>query len=259
MILTLVISPPKSHNAKEAASAEPLQSHVCDVGNLSKISHNSTFRQTKARPAQGQDCTLSPSITANQFCPGTSTACASPRTRQQSVASVLDAPSVVAPIRNAVECGEELIAVVLVVDKVAGLSGADVSPGSDNLGVCEHIQDIMIISNGLSRNQGVRTCLFSRTATNLLTYLCSRLEWFRFNESAHVMVKQKTLATDLSRGLGLVKSSFRSNPSVLGQIRAVSGQIRAAFFLELWLKSTYLHACFFATFCIDSPLSFPVK
>ena len=75
-------------------------------------------------------------------------------------------------------------------------------------------------TKGLSRNQGVRTCLFSRTATNLLTYLCSRLEWFRFNESAHVMVKQKTLATDLSRRLGLVKSSFRSNPSVFGQIRS---------------------------------------
>ena len=64
--------------------------------------------------------------------------------------------------------------------------------------------------------------LFSRTATNqiLLTYLCSRLEWFRFNESAHVMVKKKTLATDLSRRLGLVKNSFRSNPSVFGQIRS---------------------------------------
>ena len=65
------------------------------------------------------------------------------------------------------------------------------------------------------------------------TYLpLSRPEWFRFNESAHVMVKQKTLTTDLSRRLGLVKTSFRSNPSVLvksGQMRAVSGQIRAVF------------------------------
>ena len=69
------------------------------------------------------------------------------------------------------------------------------------------------LCKGLSRNQEVRTCTFSRTATNLLTYLCPRLEWFRFNESAHVMVKQRTLATDLSRRLGLVKSSFQSNPS----------------------------------------------
>ena len=90
--------------------------------------------------------------------------------------------------------------------------------------------DSVINYKGLSRNQGVRTCLFSRTATNLLTYLCSRLEWFRFNESTHVMVKQKTLATDLSRILGFGEKQFP-------------------------IKSTYLHACFFATFCIDSPLS----
>ena len=44
-------------------------------------------------------------------------------------------------------------------------------------------------------------------------FLHSRPEWFRFNESAHVMVKRKTLATDFSRRLGLVKSDFRSNPS----------------------------------------------
>ena len=80
------------------------------------------------------------------------------------------------------------------------------------------------------------------------TYLpLSRPQWFRFNESAHVMVKQKTLATDLSRGLGLVKSSFRSNPSVLvksGQIRAVSGQIRAVFFLGI-VAQIYLPTCMF--------------
>ena len=99
---------------------------------------------------------------------------------------------------------------------------------------------------GAVKKSGGQDMPISRTATNLLTYLCSRLEWFRFNESAHAMVKQKTLATDLSRRLGLEKSSFRSNPS-------------SFFFLELWLKSTYLHACLFATFCIDSPLSLPKK
>ena len=67
----------------------------------------------------------------------------------------------------------------------------------------------------LSRNRSGHA-YFPKTSTNLLTYLCSRLEWFRFNESAHVMVKQKTLATDLSRRLGLEK--------------AVSDQIRAGFF-----------------------------
>ena len=113
-------------------------------------------------------------------------------------------------------------------------------------------------NQGAVKKSGVRTCLlYFQGQPQIYLPTCSRLEWFRFNESAHVMVKQKTLATDLSRGPGLVKSSFRSNPSVfgqIGQIRAVSGQIRAVFFLELWLKSTDLHACFFATFCIDSPL-----
>ena len=90
-------------------------------------------------------------------------------------------------------------------------------------------------------------CLFSRTATNLLTYLCSRLEWFRFNESAHVVVKQKTLATDLSRSetrLGekqfpIKSERLWSNPVKCEQFPVKSEQF---LFLELWLKSTYLPA-----------------
>ena len=58
---------------------------------------------------------------------------------------------------------------------------------------------------------------------NYECFLYSRPQQFRFNESAHVTVKRKTLATDLSKRLGLAKSSFWSS-----------------FLLELWLKSTYL-------------------
>ena len=46
---------------------------------------------------------------------------------------------------------------------------------------------------------------------NYECFLYSRPQWFRLNESAHVMVKRKTLATDLSKRLGLAKSSFWSS------------------------------------------------
>ena len=53
----------------------------------------------------------------------------------------------------------------------------------------------------------------SHKSTYLPLFSTRMVNRFGFNESAHVMVKQKKLATDLSKGLGLVKSSFRSNPS----------------------------------------------
>ena len=70
-------------------------------------------------------------------------------------------------------------------------TGVHVSRQTDNYLWLRCTAHFSCSSKGLSRNQGVRTCLFSRTATNLVTYLYSRLEWFRFNVSAHVMVKQK--------------------------------------------------------------------
>ena len=41
-------------------------------------------------------------------------------------------------------------------------------------------------------------------------FLYSRSQWFGFNESAHVMVKRKTLATNLSKRLGLAKTIWFS-------------------------------------------------
>ena len=70
-------------------------------------------------------------------------------------------------------------------------------------------------------------------------FLYSQPQRFQLNESAHVMVKRKTLATDLSKRLGLAKSSFWSS-----------------YLLELWLKSTHLPACLLPNLC---PLQNSIK